>query len=67
MMKRTRLTIFNSIMAANAFCVALLSIFGAILKSDIVGRVIFAFTWIMIGVWWISRLVQHISKPKNEG
>ena len=62
MTKKQRLTIFNVIMAVNAFTIAAISFMGLILKSDLTGRLIFGGTWTLVGTWWICKLFQNLRK-----
>lgn len=55
---------FSAVAVIIAFAIAGISFFGVILKNDLVGRLLFGFTWSFIGVWWLGQYIQK--KKKSE-
>ena len=48
---------FSITMAIIAFIVAAIPALGVVMKEDIIGRIIFAGVWILVGIGWLGHLM----------
>lgn len=47
-----------------SFVIAAISFSGVILKNDAVGRLIFGFVWLIVGIGWLGQYFHHTKKEK---
>ena len=48
-----------------SFVIAVISFSGVILKNDLVGRLIFGFVWVIIGIGWLGHYFNLKNKEKQ--
>ena len=47
-----------------SFAIAAISFAGVILKNDLVGRLIFGFVWVIVGIGWLGQYRYLKNKEK---
>jgi hypothetical protein len=47
-----------------SFVIAAISFSGVILKNDLVGRLIFGFVWVIVGIGWLGQYLNLKNKEK---
>ncbi len=47
-----------------SFVIAAISFSGVILKNDAVGRLIFGFVWLLVGIGWFGQYFHSTKKEK---
>ncbi len=47
-----------------SFVIAAISFSGVILKNDVVGRLIFGFVWVIVGIGWLGQYFNLKNKEK---
>ena len=50
-----------------SFIIAAIIFSGVILKNDVVGRFIFGFVWLIIGIVWLGQYFHTKKKEENKG
>lgn len=45
-----------------SFAIAVISFSGVFLQNDLVGRLIFGFIWVLVGIGWLGQYFQHRNK-----
>jgi len=48
-----------------SFVIAAICFSGVILKNDAVGRLIFGFVWLIVGIGWLGQYLHHRKKQLN--
>jgi hypothetical protein len=47
-----------------SFVIAAISFSGVVLKNDLVGRLIFGFVWVIVGIGWLGQYIHPKNKEK---